>query len=457
VTTNASTPSSGFDDFRDRAQAALFASIPEHVDRLGWDAGRIAAWQRDRLRVLLRRATDASPFHARRLAGIAPETFEPDQLPELPVMTKAEMMDAFDDVATDRRVSRASAEAALAATTTTPQPIDGQFLVLASGGSSGLRGLFAFDTAAFAEFGATLMRSTMARLAAVGGPPPGGVRIAMVGAGSAIHATGAAPRVLAGSPVEFVPVPVTQPLEDIVGALNELQSVGLYGYPSILVQLAHEQASGRLRIHPLSVTSMSETLRPHQRSRIREAFGVPIGNTYGSTEGLVGVSAPDDVALTFASDCCITELVDEDNRPVAPGQTASAVLVTNLFNLTQPLIRYRLDDRFVRRPNPENGHLRAEVEGRASELLRVGESTIHPLAVASPLTACAEVVDFHIQATGEAVHVAVVAPDGADTTALESAIVDSLRATGVPDPRVVLEVVDALHRHPQTGKLMAVR
>lgn len=75
-------------------------------------------------------------------------------LPRLPVMTKSAMMAHFEEVVTTASVTRAGAEAAIAATTTLPLPIDGQYLVLASGGSSGERGLFVFDPDAFAEFGA---------------------------------------------------------------------------------------------------------------------------------------------------------------------------------------------------------------------------------------------------------------------------------------------------------------
>ena len=55
--------------------------------------------------------------------------------------------------------------------------------------------------------------------------------------------------------------------------------------------------------------------------------------------------------LTFACDMCIAELVDDDGRPGrSPGETAAKVLVTNLHNLTQPLIRYELTDRFTAEP-----------------------------------------------------------------------------------------------------------
>ena len=55
---------------RTRVSGAVGGQMPQHLERLGWDAGRLAACQRDRLRALLTRAIAGSPFHARRLRGI---------------------------------------------------------------------------------------------------------------------------------------------------------------------------------------------------------------------------------------------------------------------------------------------------------------------------------------------------------------------------------------------------
>lgn len=182
---------------------------------------------------------------------------------------------------------------------------------------------------------------------------------------------------------------------------------------------------------------------------------MPIVNVYGSSEGLVGSSAPDELPLTFASDCCIAELVDDENRRVPMGATASAVLVTNLFNHTQPLIRYRIEDRFTPQLNPANGHLRAMVEGRSSDLIQIGGLTVHPLTIVSPLTARAEVVDFHIVPTGHGVHVEVVAPEGTDGEQLRAHILESMAAAGVRHPDVTVDVVDSLRRVPHSGKVVA--
>ena len=81
---------------RTRVSGAVGRQMPEHIARLGWDAGRLAACQRDRLRALLARAIAGSPFHAGRLRGVDPDRFELSDLARLPAMTKADMMENFD-------------------------------------------------------------------------------------------------------------------------------------------------------------------------------------------------------------------------------------------------------------------------------------------------------------------------------------------------------------------------
>ena len=147
-----------------QARAALVRErLPEHLDRLGWSTERIAAHQRDELRRLLRTAIDHSPFHAARLHGVNPERVELSDLASLPIMTKAEMMAAYDDVVTDRVVTRARVEEHLSRTGWDAEVLDGRYVVMASGGSSGLRGVFTYTSDATAEFLLGCVRPGLAR------------------------------------------------------------------------------------------------------------------------------------------------------------------------------------------------------------------------------------------------------------------------------------------------------
>jgi phenylacetate-coenzyme A ligase PaaK-like adenylate-forming protein len=115
--------------------------------------------------------------------------------------------------------------------------------------------------------------------------------------------------------------------------------------------------------------------------------------------------------MVLASDLAIVELVDDDDRPVAPGTTSAKVLVTNLSNLTQPLIRDELTDRFVRQPDAgDHGHLRVTVEGRADDLFHYGALVVHPLVIRGVLVGAPAVVEYQVRQTPRGIDVAVIAP-----------------------------------------------
>jgi hypothetical protein len=159
-------------DRRGERLARFRADLLAHIDRLTWDRARLQALQLDRLRALLRQAKLRSPFHAERLAEVDPDRVGLDDLAALPIMTKAEMMAAFDEVVADPRLSRSLVEAHLAATTTEPTELLGEYVVLASGGSSGERGVFVFDRHALVEYALGLTRTGLGRLLHLGAPRP---------------------------------------------------------------------------------------------------------------------------------------------------------------------------------------------------------------------------------------------------------------------------------------------
>jgi phenylacetate-coenzyme A ligase PaaK-like adenylate-forming protein len=377
---------------RSRLSGAIGAHMPGGIERLGWDAGRLAAYQRARLRALLARAAGHSPFHARRLGGIDLSRFELADLAGLPVMTKDQLMAEFGQVVTDPRLRRANVDEHLAAAVSEP--------------------------------------------------------------GLLVHSSGFAAAVADGPPVQIIPAPVTLPLAEIVARLNAARPPALLGYPTMLRQLAGEQRAGRLRIAPTSVTTLGEPLTPADAGSITEAFGVGVIDMFVSTEGLVGHSEPGGTVLSFGSDLCLAELVDERNRPVPAGTSSAKVLVTNLHNLTQPLIRYELTDRFTPAPAaPGHGHLRASVDGRNDAPLRYGDVEVHPLVIRTVFTKAAAIREYQVRQTERGV-AADLAVDGTlDTAAVARSVEMSLRAAGVPDPRAEVRVVSAVERHPETGKV----
>jgi len=426
----------------------LMAQLP----RLGWDAGRLAAYQAGRLRPVLARAIERSPFHARRLAHIDPDRFGLADLGRLPVMTKAQMMASFDEVVTDRRLTLSRVENHLRAAGNGPALLLGEYVCLVSGGSSGQRGVFVQTIGEYADYAAATLRKAVAGSLAAG-PPPGSTVIAVAAAAAPVHSTRFLAAALGGGRVRMVPVPVTLALAEAVAQLNALQPDALAGYPARLAQLAAEQRAGRLRIAPRSVGTSSEMLTDANRAAITAAFGVPVVNSFASTEGLAGTSDPGSTVITFATDLCLAELVDPGGDPVPPGTPSAKVLITNLHNLTQPLIRYELADSLAATSGTQpGGYLRATVEGRDDGMLRYGEVGIHPHAIATILVSAPAVTEYQVRQTPAGIDVAVVARDDLDQAALATALAASLRQAGLSHPQVTVRVTATIARHPDTGK-----
>ena len=205
------------------------------------------------------------------------------------------------------------------------------------------------------------------------------------------------------------------------------------------------------------VSSTAETLLPKFRQAISAAFGAPITNSFVTSEGLVGISAPDDPVIKLATDSCIVELVDADWHPVAPGTPSAAVLVTNLYNRVQPLIRYELTDSFTRQPDStDHGHLRAIVEGRSDDILHYTDADVHPLVLRSVLLTRREVIDYQIRQTATGVDVRAMVERHLDLSLLRDDLRAALQRAGMADPQVRVEAVTSLPRHPETGKLRRV-
>ena len=249
-------------------------------------------------------------------------------------------------------------------------------------------------------------------------------------------------------------VPATRPLGAIVAELNAMQPTTLNGYASMLARLAMQARAGRPRIRPAHVSSTSETLLPEMRTVIREAFGVPVFDSFASTEGLVGKTGADHDVFAFNTDMCIVELIDSENRPSPTGAPAAKVLITNLYNLAQPLIRYELSDTFVRVAGvPGHGYLRARVQGRSDEIFHYPDGTaVHPIVIRSAIVATPPIVDYQVAQTAAGVDVSVIATTDLAVDEFTSRLASALTQAGLESPHVNVRAVDRLDRNPASGK-----
>jgi phenylacetate-coenzyme A ligase PaaK-like adenylate-forming protein len=163
------------------------------------------------------------------------------------------------------------------------------------------------------------------------------------------------------------------PLPEMVDGLNAYQPALLAGYPSALALLAEEQEAGRLHIRPVLVFPTGETFTPTLRQRLEAAFNARVRQNYGSSEMPVIAYDCGHGSLHVNVDWVILEPVDAAYQPVAAGQPSQKVLLTNLANRVQPIIRYEMGDSVTINPDPcacGSPLPSMRVEGRSDEILR---------------------------------------------------------------------------------------
>ncbi|HET7664588.1 MAG TPA: phenylacetate--CoA ligase family protein, partial [Mycobacterium sp.] len=123
---------------------AIQAALVDHTARLDWTPDQIERYREHQLRALLCYARQRSPFHARRLRGLDLASATVADLASLPMMTKAEARNCWDDIVTDRRLNRERAERILTEQEWYSYTPDG-YQVFSSGGSSGIRGVYVWS------------------------------------------------------------------------------------------------------------------------------------------------------------------------------------------------------------------------------------------------------------------------------------------------------------------------
>ncbi len=395
--------------------------------------------QRTRIASLVSHAHGHSRYY-RRLYGDASSVNVP--LRSLPPVSKPDLMASFDDWVTDPRVTRVGVEEFMSDPSRIGRPYLDRYWVCSTSGTTGYPGLFVHDPQALAVYRAFTIRLDLSWLS--GRDWLGVARHRMRWAsviGTGAHFAGA-------SWIEaernrswwrrhaFRVFSVQQPLGDLVAALNTFNPGFVSGYPSALEVLAVEQQAGRLRLEPVVLETGGESMLPEDRRRVAQAFGTTPRDVYAASE-----------AITMAFDCTlgwlhvnadwvVLEPVDAENQPTPPGEPSHTVLLTNLANHVQPIIRYDLGDSVLARPDPCpcGSPLPAiRVEGRRDDVLRLENAEgrivpVLPLAIGSTLDDTPGVRRSQlVQTGGRTIRVRLACDVGADADMAWQRVSESLR------------------------------
>ncbi len=332
-------------------------------------------------------------------------------LQQLPVVTRGQLMERFDDWVTDPRLKLDELRAFTADPERIAEPWLGRYMVWESSGTTGQPGMFVQDAQAMAVYDAleALRRSAPRPLAHWMDPLQLAERYAFVGATGGHFASLVSLRRLcsinpwlAASTRSFS---IQAPTAELVQSLNDFAPSVLITYPTVAALLADEACAGRLRIASREVWTGGETLGPTVRAHIERSLDCALRNSYGASEFLAMGWECQIGHMHLNADWVILEPVDERYRPVPPGEPPYAVLLTNLANTVQPLIRYELGDHVTVHAEPctcGSPLPVITVRGRQDDPLHMagrhgGTVTLLPLALTAVLEDVAGVFDFHLR------------------------------------------------------------
>ncbi|WP_346924928.1 phenylacetate--CoA ligase family protein [uncultured Arthrobacter sp.] len=345
--------------------------------------------QRERLVEMVTYARTRSPYYRQLYQGLPARITDPRLLP---VTTKAGLMAHFNDWVTDPAVTLEGTQSFVADPSLLGEKFLNRYTAATTSGTTGTRGLFLLDTRTLAVSKALTFRMLSSWLtpADLMGIIRGRGRIAMVIATGGHFASAAAAAALRKGPArQSVGVfPVQTPIPDLVAQLNSFRPALLAPYASIGRLLASEQEAGRLNIQPTAVILSAEGLPAGEYARISGAFGAKVRQGYAATECPYLSYSCQEGWLHVNSDWAILEPVDANHEPVPPGQPSHTVLLSNLANRIQPILRYDLGDSVTARTDPcpcGDPTPAIHVQGRSAELLTLQGKDRLAVAV-TPLT-----------------------------------------------------------------------
>lgn len=248
-------------------------------------------------------------------------------------------MENFDDIVTDPRITRAGISDFLEGSRDPHDQYAGKYTVVHTSGTSGEVGYFVYSANDWSRGVSHAMRINPFRL--------GRRRMAFYGAIGG-HFTGvtlaaSTQRSLLKLKYSAAAFDINRPIAESIAGLNTFQPDILMGYASALAVLAQRQADGELKISPRWIQSSGEVMTSADWDFIESTFGVPLLNVYSCTEHLImGLGTREFGGTYLFEDDLIFELASDHT------------LITNLFNYTLPLVRYRMGDILERQEDSQN-------------------------------------------------------------------------------------------------------
>ncbi len=198
---------------------------------------------------------------------------------------------------------------------------------------------------------------------------------------------------------EFTPAHIQAYLQQ----LQQLKPAMLFGYPSVIHQLALAAEERQLDLSQLAVKVVfvtSEMLFEHQREVIERVFHCPVANGYGARDaGFIAHQCPAG-SLHISAEDIIVEIIGEDGQVMPVGETGE-IVITHLQTQAFPFVRYRTGDMGQLSSTPckcgRGLPVLAHVSGRTTDfMLTTAGDKLHALSLIYVLRDLSEIRQFKI-------------------------------------------------------------
>ena len=324
----------------------------EEAEKLGRE--ELVALQAERLKELVKFVRENSPYFQELYRDI-PEDFV---LTDLPATRKEELIPRYNDWVTERGIKREEVLAFTEDPDAGPLFL-GKYTALHTSGTTGEPMPLLRDSYHNVIHGAMLKRRLLGDAAQYMDIKKHR-RAAVVYAQKGASSYNSYLRTIAANPGyedHFIVVSTTEPSDKIIKTIGDFKPEQVSGYPSSLALLAQAQLEGKLDLHLKMVASSAEVMTDEIFDMVKKAFGCVIVNNYCSTEGGEAAMASDCPHLHINEDWVLIEPVDAAGNvmPLDSKEWSEGILVTDLTNQIQPIIRYYMSDK-VRIHTEDDGY-----------------------------------------------------------------------------------------------------
>lgn len=343
-------------------------------------AKKIKHIQEKRLRRLLLYAYDYSKYYKELYdkSGITREDLKTISISKLPSIDKNVFMKNFDDILTTKEITQQDLREFDREKTLDDKSLNNKYHIVHSSGSTGKPCYFVYDENAWNTLLIGIIRGALWEMSKkdifklIKKHP----KILYVAATDGRYA--GAMSIYDGVTnlkASFESIDINSSLDSWIEKINNYKPDILIGYPSALKIIGESKNRGEINIDITRAISCGEPLGSNLREFLENTFHSPVINFYGASESIaMGVEVNNNDGMYLFDDLNYIEIEEDE------------IYLTNLYNFTQPIIRYKLTDNLVINKEDTTFTNVSSIVGRNEDILWFKNKNgayefLHPLAI----------------------------------------------------------------------------